>query len=87
MPHQENRMRPTDAVILEHLSERGIDYPAVIASGRAFDTGRARQRADDLASRGLVEPVSPEVVYRITERGEARLDAVADGRPAVASDD
>ncbi|MEF8853068.1 MAG: hypothetical protein V5A44_04800 [Haloarculaceae archaeon] len=86
MSHQEDRMRPTDTVILEHLSERGIDYPEVIAAKRAFGPDRASRRAEDLADRGLVEPVSREVVYRITERGEARLDAT-EGVGVAASDD
>lgn len=87
MSHQENRTRPTDAVILEHLSDRGIDYPEVIAAGRAFGADVATRRAEDLASRGLVERVSHEVVYRITERGEARLDVVTEHRTAAVSDD
>ena len=80
-------MRPTDAVILEHLSDRGIDYPEVIAAGRAFSADTAARRADDLASRGLVEQVSHEVVYRITERGEARLEVRTERRTAAVSDD
>ena len=86
MPRQDDRMRPTDAVILQHLSEQGLDYPTVIAAGRPFDAERARARTDVLERRGLVEAVSHEVVYRITVRGEKRLAAYHDSALAVADD-
>ena len=86
MPRQDDRMRPTDAVILQHLSEHGLDYPTVIAAGRPFDAERARARADVLERRGLVEAVSHEVVYRITARGEKRLAAYHDSALAAADD-
>jgi hypothetical protein len=87
MSHQEHGLRPTDVAILDHLSEHGLDYPAVIAAAHAVDTDRTRRRADALASRGLVESVSPEVVYRITARGERRLAAYRDGTTGLVADD
>lgn len=86
MPRQDDRMRPTDAVILQYLSEQGLDYPTVIAAERSFDADHARARAAVLERRGLVEAVSHEVVYRITARGEKRLAAYHDSALAVADD-
>jgi len=87
MSHQENGLRPTDAAILDHLSEHGLDYPEVIAAAHSASTGRTARRADALASRGLVEPVSPEVVYRVTAHGERRLAAHRDGATGAVADD
>jgi hypothetical protein len=87
MSHQENGLGPTEAAILDHLSEHGLDYPEVIAVTHSAGTDRAARRADALASRELVEQVSPEVVYRVTARGERRLAAYRDGSVGTACDD
>jgi len=87
MSHTESRLRPTDAAILEHLSDHGLDYPEVIAVEGPVGPDRTARHADTLASRGLVEQVSPEVVYRVTDRGERRLATYRDGLTGVAGDD
>jgi DNA-binding MarR family transcriptional regulator len=87
MSHQEDRLGPTDAAILDHLSEQGLDYPEVIAVEGAVAPDRAARQVDTLASRGLVEQVSPEVVYRVTDRGERRLATYYGRSSGAASDD
>jgi hypothetical protein len=87
MSHQEDRLGPTDAAILEHLAEHGLDYPELIAVEGPVGPDRTARQADTLASRGLVEQVSPEVVYRVTDRGERRLATYHDGFSGAASDD
>lgn len=87
MSHREDRLRPTDAAILDHLAEQGLDYPEVIAAANPASPDRTSRRADALATRGFVERVSPEVVYRVTERGERRLAAHRDGSAGAAADD
>jgi len=87
MSHQENGLRPTDVAILDHLAEHGLDYPEVIAATHPAGTDRTARRADTLASRGLIESVSPEVVYRVTAHGERRLAAYRDGSIGAACDD
>jgi len=87
MAHQEDRLGPMDAAILEHLSDHGLDYPELIAEEGPAGLDRTARQADTLANRGLVEQVSPEVVYRVTDRGERRLATYRDGFSGAASDD
>lgn len=74
----ESQFHPVDVVVLQHLRS-GVDYPTCIAVRRDVDTAVVEQRCERLAERDLVEPVSPEVVYRITETGLRTLEARATG--------
>jgi hypothetical protein len=69
--------RPADPTILEFLAERDPEYPAIIANRIGMHAPYVETRCEELADRGLVEPVSGEVVYRLTDRGERALDAGA----------
>lgn len=69
--------RPADPTILEFLAERDPEYPAIIANRIGMHAPYVETRCEELADRGLVEAVSGEVVYRLTERGERALDAGA----------
>ncbi|MFB6269232.1 MAG: DUF2250 domain-containing protein [Halobacterium sp.] len=67
--------RPADPAILEFLAERHPEYPAIVANRIGMHTPYVEARCEELADRGLVEAVSGEVVYRITERGERAVEA------------
>lgn len=66
--------RPADPTILGFLSTNEPEYPAIIANRIGMHAPYVEARCRELAERGLVEPVSGEVVYRLTERGERALD-------------
>ena len=70
----ESQLHPVDVVILRYL-QTGVDYPTCIAVGRDVDLAVVEKRCARLVERDLVEPVSHEVVYRITERGIRTLEA------------
>jgi len=67
--------RRADAAILQHLAEERPTYLALVANRLGMPTDYAQRRMDRLVDDGLVEPVTEEVVYRITERGRRRLAA------------
>ncbi|WP_049931056.1 phenylalanine--tRNA ligase subunit alpha [Halosimplex carlsbadense] len=67
--------RRADAAILQHLVEERPTYLALVANRLGMPADYAQRRMDRLVADGLVEPVTEEVVYRITERGERRLAA------------
>ncbi|WP_206425142.1 DUF2250 domain-containing protein [Halosimplex salinum] len=67
--------RRADAAILSYLSRERPTYTPLIANRLGMPTDYAEERVENLVDAGLVEPVSAEVVYRITERGEHQLAA------------
>lgn len=72
---QTSWVRPADRLILEFLDDRRADYPALIAGRIGVHTPYVERRCAVLEERGLLEAVSEEVVYRITDRGVAYLDS------------
>lgn len=76
--HPASWIRPADRQILEFLSERYTDYPAIIASRIGVHTPYVERRCSVLQERGLLEAVSAEVVYRITDRGRSYLASTPD---------
>jgi DNA-binding IclR family transcriptional regulator len=74
-------MQPADERILRQLEAERQDYLALVANRLGMHLGYVERRCAVLVDHGLVEPVSGEVVYRTTERGEqflaeeAELDA------------
>lgn len=58
-----------DRRILQYLSSAGADYPALIASNTGLHIPLVERRCDALEAAGLVELVSDEVLYRLTEYG------------------
>lgn len=81
------RMRWIDEAILEELRDRRLEYVALLANRRGLHLSYARERCRALAERGFVERTTGEVTYRITEKGERYLDAVAEEGAADARDD
>jgi predicted transcriptional regulator len=75
MPDQAEPTQPADVAILEYLSRERADYDLLIAQGAGLLPEYAEERFDTLTERGLIEPVSAETVYRITERGAVYADA------------
>lgn len=73
--HPASWIRPADRQILDFLQGRRADYPAIIASRVGIHTPYVERRCLVLADNGYLEPVSEEVVYRITEQGEEFIDA------------
>ncbi|WP_336036931.1 hypothetical protein [Halobacterium yunchengense] len=69
--------RPADTAILEFLADSDPEYPAIVANRIGMHAPYVETRCRELAARGLVEAVSGEVVYRLTERGERALEAGA----------
>lgn len=67
------RLRPADRRILEYLDSNPPDYVALIANRLGMPTGYANRRRDVLVERGLIEPVTNEAIYRLTEQGERYL--------------
>ncbi|QLH77507.1 hypothetical protein HZS55_09455 [Halosimplex rubrum] len=78
MSQHPDRFRRADAAILHHLAEERPTYVALVANRLGMPTDYAQRRIDRLVEDDLVEPVSEEVVYRITRRGEQRLAAYTD---------
>lgn len=62
-------VRPADRQILEFLADRRADYPALIASRIGVHVPYVERRCEALADGGLLEAVTEEVVYRITDAG------------------
>jgi len=72
--HPTTWVRPADRQILERLHGCHTDYPALIASRLGIHTPYVERRCAVLEEHGLIEAVSEEVVYRITDRGEEYLE-------------
>ncbi|XVH32497.1 DUF2250 domain-containing protein [Haloferacaceae archaeon DSL9] len=68
----------TDVRVLTHLRDYGANYPALIASNTGLHVPFVERRCHSLGEDGLIEPVSGEVIYRITEAGRARLAGVTE---------
>jgi hypothetical protein len=75
MSRDADRLHPVDVAVLGHLEETGVDYPTCIAHRHEIPVADIEQRCAALAERELVEAVSHEVVYRITDAGRRRLAA------------
>jgi len=79
-------LRPADEKILRHLRDERPDYLALVANRLGMPLGYVQRRCSILVDRGLVEPVSGEVIYRTTERGEELLAGDAEARDAATGD-
>ncbi|WP_436927825.1 hypothetical protein [Halosimplex amylolyticum] len=75
MPQHPDWFRGADAAILSYLSRERPTYVPLIANRLGMPTDYVQERTDKLVESDLVEPVSAEVVYRITEDGERHLEA------------
>lgn len=63
------QLRVADESILACLDESRAEYPAIVANRTGLHVPYVRRRCDWLAGEGLLERVSDEVVYRITDDG------------------
>jgi len=66
-------LTPADRRILQYLSTSSADYPALIASNTGLHVPLVERRCLVLETAGLLEPVSGEVIYRLTDRGRSVL--------------
>lgn len=64
---------PADERILKYLAENPPDYVPLVANRLGMHLGYVERRVDLLVERGLLEPVSEEVIYAVTEDGERYL--------------
>ena len=65
----DSSLSTADQRILQHLSTAGADYPALIASNTGLHIPLVERRCEMLEAAGLIQPVTGEVVYRLTEYG------------------
>ncbi|VTT85537.1 hypothetical protein DM2_419 [Halorubrum sp. DM2] len=68
----------SDERLLSYLADVGADYQAFIAGNTGLYDGHVESRLTALADAGLVERVSGEAVYRVTDAGR---DALRDDCP------
>lgn len=66
--------RPADEAIVEFLAGNGPEYPAIVANRIGMHAPYVETRCEELAERELLEAVSGEVVYRLTDAGEHAAD-------------
>lgn len=82
-----NTLRPADREILRYLAANPPEYVPLMATRLGLPLGHANDRTAALVERELVEPVTNECVYRLTEAGERRLqEATAETKAEVADD-
>jgi hypothetical protein len=68
-------IHPVDVQLLATLRDRRLDYATVLANAVDVDAEFADERLAHLRTIGLVERVTPEPVFRVTDRGAAYLAA------------
>jgi DNA-binding MarR family transcriptional regulator len=78
--HGGNRMatspewaHPADECILRYLNENPPEYIPLVANKLGMHLGYVEQRVETLVEQGLLEPITGEVIYTVTERGERYL--------------
>jgi|GEM_PF-339149 len=76
-------MQPGDEAILEFLLTNPPEYAPLIAGRIGMHHTNVERRCRVLADHGLLEAVSEEVVYRLTDRGERLLAADESERAEV----
>ena len=78
---------PADERILRYLSEHPPDYVPLIANRLGMHLGYVERRVETLVEQGLVEPISGESIYAVTERGERYLSEGCVAATAEGDDD
>ena len=63
----------TDERVLAYLDGVGTDYPAFVASNTGLYVDHVESRLDALDAAGLVEQVTDEEVFRLTDAGRDAL--------------
>ncbi|WP_280587334.1 DUF2250 domain-containing protein [Halorubrum sp. Boch-26] len=69
----ETALTRSDERVLAYLDDVGTDYPAFVASNTGLYLDHVESRLDALDAAGLVERVTGEAVYRITDAGRDAL--------------
>ncbi|MFC7078988.1 DUF2250 domain-containing protein [Halorussus caseinilyticus] len=90
MSHKRGRIRSADEEILEGFHRTQPDYVPFVANRLGLHLDYADERCARLTEFGLLERVTGEAVYRVTELGERYLagevdaaDFAADGGRAT----
>lgn len=73
-------LRPVDRRILEQMKEHEPEYVPLVANRLGLPLGYAERRCERLIETGLLEPVTNEVVYALTEKGQCYLKATEAAR-------
>lgn len=68
---QAGDLSDADRRILRYLAAETVEYPALIASNTGLHVPLVERRCRSLAEAGLLEAVSGEVLYRLTDCGRA----------------
>lgn len=79
-------LRPADRRILEQLRDNPPEYIPLIANRLGMHLGYAEDRCEVLIEEGLMEPVTHEKIYRLSERGERFLAGDVDLAARTADD-
>ncbi|MEF8777603.1 MAG: hypothetical protein V5A36_01695 [Natronomonas sp.] len=66
-------LHPADERILSYLSEHPPDYVPIVANRLGMHLRYVERRVDILVDRELLQPVTGEVIYTATEKGERWL--------------
>lgn len=78
---------PADERILRYLSEHPPDYVPLIANRLGMHLGYVEGRVETLVEQEMVEPVSGESIYAVTDRGERFLSEECVATSAEGDDD
>lgn len=77
----------TDERVLAYLEEHPPDYIPLIANRLGLHLEYAERRCEVLIEYGLIEPVTNERIYGLTDRGERYLAGDLDPRTLRAASD
>jgi predicted ArsR family transcriptional regulator len=69
----QSQSHPADERILEFFGEHSPEYVPIVANRLGIHVRYAERRVELLVERGLLEPVSNEVIYTTTEAGDRVL--------------
>lgn len=69
--HRAGELSDADRRILRYLAAETVEYPALIASNTGLHVPLVERRCRALTEADLLEAVSDEVLYRLTERGRS----------------
>lgn len=78
MSSERPRMHEADEAILEDLLREQPDYIPLVANRLGMHVTYVEKRCDLLTEYDLIRTVTNEVVYAVTDRGEAYLDGELD---------
>ena len=79
-------LHAADRAILDELLRAQPDYIPLVANRLGMHLSYVETRCDRLVEFGLIETVTNEVVYAITERGEAYLAGELNARDFIDGD-